>query len=139
MYKACRHLLFFDLRLMYVRKRVWTASGPRFGTHLGSQNRSQIDLEAIWKGIGFWISTLRRRPSWGESDLHPGTPTPVAGYICTRISHALRARSSLLGALHLARGVCMHSGTGPCYHAIDSEYVNRSWNGGENISGTHVA
>ena len=56
MNKACKCLLFFDLRLMYVRKRVWTASGPRFGAHLGIPNRSKIDLEAIWKGIKFQTS-----------------------------------------------------------------------------------
>ena len=51
--------LFLDLSLIDIRKRVWTPSGPRFGTHLGSQNRSRIDPETVKMGIGCWTLILR--------------------------------------------------------------------------------
>ena len=77
---------FLDLSLIYIGKRVWTPSGPRFGTHLGSQNRSQIDLEAVLMGIGFGASILRGGTPMGELWMHPETRALVPGYIYTRIS-----------------------------------------------------
>ena len=61
--------------------RVWTASGPRFGNPLGSQNRSQSDPEAIWKGIEFRTSILRGGTPVEELDTHPETWTPFLDYI----------------------------------------------------------
>ena len=88
--------LFLDLSLICMRKRVWTLSGPRFGRHLGSQNRSQINLGAVWMGIGYRTSILGAWTTPGGEWVPPRTPTPLLGYIYTRISRALRARSILL-------------------------------------------
>ena len=75
--EACKNLLFSDLTLLCIRNRVWTLSGPRFGSHLGSQNRSQTDPEAIKMGIGFWTSILRGGPGHGGGWSPPRIPGPT--------------------------------------------------------------
>ena len=44
----------------------WASIWDPFGPHLGSQNRSQSDPEAIQMGIGYGTSILRGVPQLGE-------------------------------------------------------------------------
>ena len=74
--KTCKNPLLLHLRLIYIRRRVGTPSGPRFGSPLGSQNRSQIDPEAIWKGIGYQTSILEAWTWLGGGRFAPWIPGP---------------------------------------------------------------
>ena len=111
--KTCKNPLLLHLRLIYIRRRVGTPSGPRFGSPLGSQNRSQIDPRAVKMGIGLQTSILRVVPWQKWNCVAPRTPPLVLIYIYTRISRALRARSILSDLDLEAKSLTEGTGSAP--------------------------